>query len=196
MNTTSLHIFTHRLRCLEALQSIGLDVLGGLERLHTLIQNSKGQHGIRTNALFIRDDVKASRYVELGMKLSATTLIHETPLALEEAAKYYTNIVSLVTPANAKPSTIEKLEKLIADQKNSTLAWELKREIFRLEAKERYREALVDLAVEERVSIRRKPEIPNMANCFVAWWDAEEEKGYLLARSVFRKVKIKYEVRY
>ncbi|KAF2660289.1 hypothetical protein K491DRAFT_77363 [Lophiostoma macrostomum CBS 122681] len=111
----------------RTLREHGVDIRGGLAALLRLDQQAyKEKTGFPTSALIIMDPEKASKVINLGVKLDSPVPTH--PKSLEEAATMYGRIVALV----GDDKTIKEVEKDISETKNEHKLWALKREKFRL----------------------------------------------------------------
>jgi hypothetical protein len=149
--------FFHREKTIEALQHIGLDFRGGLVRLHRLRNNiiyaKLPCAGFPMQALIVTDPEKARRYINIGVEVNATTLMHQNPTTLEEAVNAYSLILSLTSPNNESPRTVKGISEEISEATDTDLIWELKREKFILDVRDRYREVVADMVMEEKVCL-------------------------------------------
>ena len=149
--------FLHREKTIEALQHIGLDFRGGLVRLHSLRKNIVYAKlpcaGCPTQALTVTNPEKARRYINIGVEVNATTLMHQNPTTLEEAVNAYSLILSLTSPNNESLRRVKEIDKDISETTDMELIWELKREKFILDVRDRYREVVTDMVMEEKVCL-------------------------------------------
>lgn len=141
-------VYFRRKMWLGSLQHVGLDVRGGLGRFSKLMDEhyDKGTL-LPTTSIIVVDAEKASKYFDIGMQVSATP---SYPQTLQEAAERYAQIAKLVEDANGTTPTVKELDKKIEEATDANVIWELKREKFRVQIKEKYKEMLLDMAVEER----------------------------------------------
>ena len=147
--------FLFREKTIEALQHVSLDIRGGILQLHRLrksIVNEKAVGaGCPTHALIVTNSEKARKYINIGVEVNATTLMHQNPTTLEEAVNNYSLILSLTSPNNESPRTAKEIDKDISETTDTDEIWELKREKFILDVRDRYREVMMDMVMEEKV---------------------------------------------
>ncbi|KAF2114017.1 hypothetical protein BDV96DRAFT_647504 [Lophiotrema nucula] len=143
---TKLHfnVFFQRKIMLQSLQAVGLDVRGGLVRLIQLRSKHFRDGYFPTNAITVTNPEKARKYINIGIQLPSSTPDH--PKSLKEASDLYSQISTLV---GMNSPTMKDLDKRIEESKDENEKWELKRERFRVQTKERYEKALLDVAREE-----------------------------------------------
>ncbi|KAF2251653.1 hypothetical protein BU26DRAFT_561466 [Trematosphaeria pertusa] len=142
---------------LAALQYIGLDVHGGLERLVRVKLNcEEKKKAFPMTCIAVVDPGKARRYVNIGVHLGPDSPLRKPPATLEHAVRNYTKISDLVDPFNRVPGNAddrkmdEMIERSIGMGQRSHLNWEFERMKFRLQVRKEYREVLIDQAVKER----------------------------------------------
>jgi hypothetical protein len=157
LHTMTRTQFVHREKTIEALQHIGFDFRGGLVRLHKMRENiiyaKLPCAGFPTQALIVTNPEKARRYINIGVEVNATTLMQQNPTTLEEAVNAYSLILSLTSPNNESPRTVKEIDKEISEDTDTDLIWELKREKFILDVRDRYREVVADMVMEEKVCL-------------------------------------------
>ncbi|KAF2019820.1 hypothetical protein BU24DRAFT_459449 [Aaosphaeria arxii CBS 175.79] len=124
----------------EDLNLIGLDMHGGL-----LSRVEKGDSLDMTDILVL-DPQKASKFFNIGIKLPSEN--PEYPKSLCEAATMFADLSRLIKPK----MTMKEYEAAIEECKDSNEKWELERKKFRLKILDRYRKALIELAIEEQLS--------------------------------------------
>lgn len=85
--------------------------------------------------------------------------MHRNPSTLEEAVQDYAQILALTNPPNESLRTTKEIDAemdkaeglgLFEYGLDEDLIWELKREKFILQVRDRYREVMADMVMEER----------------------------------------------
>lgn len=136
--------------CLISLNRVGLDVRGGLERLANLkLDAEANKKGFPTTAIVILDAQEAQKYIKLGVNIASDVLFQGDAKNLEEASERYSRISKLVDGKDGPSATIKELDEKIQSTTDADLLWEYKREKFRLQTKQKYKEALLKMALEE-----------------------------------------------
>jgi hypothetical protein len=79
--------------------------------------------------------------------------MHQNPTTLEEAVNAYSLILSPTSPNNESPRTVKEIDKEISEATDTDLIWELNREKFILDVRDRYREVVADMVMEEKVCL-------------------------------------------
>ncbi|KAF1840177.1 uncharacterized protein K460DRAFT_399180 [Cucurbitaria berberidis CBS 394.84] len=136
----SLASYIHYKHMLEALRYVGLDYRSSLIGFIAACVRFKRLY---TQGMLVQDAEKARKYVNIGVHIG--TDISEHPNTLKEAAVAFAKVSTLVSDL----TDVETRESIIENCHNDKYRWALKREIFWIQTKERYRQALLDLAREE-----------------------------------------------
>ncbi|KAF1951317.1 hypothetical protein CC80DRAFT_553439 [Byssothecium circinans] len=147
-------MFVHFTHALHALQQIGLDVHGGLERLVGIrLQSALSGKGFPMTSILVVDPFKARTYVDIGIDLDSNQLFQKADPTLSDAAKSYVTCVKLIGDDDGShASDQEALRKFEADLgigRFADLKWEFERERFRLQTRKKYKDALIAKALEE-----------------------------------------------
>jgi hypothetical protein len=140
----------------KSLLYIGLDLHGGRERLVSIMLNcDRPKMRFPTTSSLVLVPVKASKYFNVGVQVKMD-LYHGVPRTLDEAIIAYTAIKDLVPDDTTGKKDGMIIESDIAEQlgsgKFSDLLWEFERGKFRLKTRKRFKNAMIDKAIEERVS--------------------------------------------
>tara|TARA_R110002003_G_scaffold37_13_gene2208 strand:+ start:15332 stop:16054 length:723 start_codon:yes stop_codon:yes gene_type:complete len=144
MKGSDIACFVLRHKSYEALKFLGLDIHGGVEKLHTCRQAcTKYKVGFPMSAITVTNAEKARKYVNLGVHIG--TDIPEHPSTLDEAIDACAKVSSLV----GKSAPLGRASKQIESSQEVCPVWELRREEFRVKTRERYRQTVLDLAREE-----------------------------------------------
>jgi hypothetical protein len=147
-----LSVFFHREQCLQAFRHIGLDICGGIATIDRVRHYSNT--GFNTTSILVTDADKARRYVNIGVHVDAMSLMHEKPKTLEEAVKNYALLLELTKEKFRTPKKIDQeIEDLLpfGCTERDEIVWELRREKFILKVRDRYREVVAEMAMEEMV---------------------------------------------
>jgi hypothetical protein len=107
--------------------------------------------GCPARAFIVTTPEKVRKYINIGIEVNATTLMHQNPTTIEEAVNNYSLILSLTSPNNESPRTAKEIDKDISETTDTDKIWELKREKFILDVRDRYREVMMDMVMEEKV---------------------------------------------
>ena len=139
-------------RCLQALRDHGLDFKGGLHRLLEADQIAYEEVShLSLLSILVIDPDKAKKVVDLGLKLN--TAVPKYPTSLEEASTMYAKLDRLVNNSY----TVKEIDKKIDKEENEYEIWEWRREKFRIQTRDRYREMLINLAREDWLDDQVRP---------------------------------------
>jgi hypothetical protein len=145
---------------LSTLQYIGLDIHGGLERLVSLMRECMSTPGTRklpASSILVIDATIAEQWFDLGHHIENPKLLQDGPQTFNEAFDLYAKAKTLIPNETRSGKSDKAAEADIAANlgsgKFSHLLWEFEREKFRLHVRRKLRDAMIDKAMEERVSI-------------------------------------------
>ncbi|KAF2868090.1 hypothetical protein BDV95DRAFT_580235 [Massariosphaeria phaeospora] len=153
----SLGTYYYRKRTLEALQHIGLNIHGGMQKIHGLreVIRKTRKRGFSMSSVVVVDAEKARKYVDLGVRLDATTLLHDEATSLEQAVRNYAVILELMAPGDdnngISDGDHETTVKKPGGETHDDFMWEQGCETFRRATKLRYRQVIEDVVLEEKV---------------------------------------------
>lgn len=139
-----------RHKSLQALQKIGLDYRGGVKKfMFAPLEKTNGELKLPTAGLLVTDADKAAKYIDLGTRFSPFDL--QKAKSLDEAAKRFSDISTIVNPQWDVPAALETLGVDLERTTDEDEKWMLKREIFRLHVLVQHEEWLLDLANETQL---------------------------------------------
>ena len=130
---------------LEVLHWIGLSFHGGLNALLETqrVSESAGNFRFPTVGIIVCDPERASKYVDIGIRVDAGLDI-EVPRDMAEAAQRYFEIAALVDDQDGPPTHCEELLESVAACTAEQEKWCLRRELFRHTVKAKYEDILID----------------------------------------------------
>lgn len=134
--------FLHINCSLEVIREIGLDVHGELSDFLSVDPSETVPPALSIKVI---NPQEARKYINIGVHLG--TDIPRIPSTLEEAAAAFGKLSALITSTRS----VVEIEAKIAETHDGYTIWTLEREKFRVETRERYREVLIDMAMEEKV---------------------------------------------
>jgi hypothetical protein len=140
------------------LQHIGLDIRGGVLRLENIMYGCVCKKTMfPTTSILVIDAAIAEQWLDLGYHIEDPKLLQQGPQTLGEAAKLYAKCDELIPDLTANATGPKVTEAMIADQlgsgKFSDLLWDFEREKFRLHVRRKLRDAMINKAIGERVSV-------------------------------------------
>jgi hypothetical protein len=150
--------FFYMQECMKTLHVIGLDVRGGLFGFCKIWARNTAHTAWPMAFIIVKDPDTARKYVNIGITLGCATPSY--PSTLKEAAEKYAQICNLIEDEDGNTATIKDLDKQIEEATDEAIIWELKREKFRVQMKEKYHDILIDMALEDKVRIRTSRLIP------------------------------------
>lgn len=150
-------------RRLLSLQHVGLDFRGGLEGLYEVYQEDRSSswyyslEPFPTSSILVIDPQAAKKYFQIGVHLnqvSASLSNYPARDLLDQVTKIYSMIKELVQGhSQQKMPTDAELDASISATTLENLVWEYKREKFRLATVKKYRDIMIQKAVEENVRL-------------------------------------------
>ncbi|PSN60070.1 hypothetical protein BS50DRAFT_681892 [Corynespora cassiicola Philippines] len=135
-----------------ALHHCGMGVNGGFKRFCELHQERGFMSHKIMAALIIKDDIRASNYIEFETVDLST--LPDYPNTFFEIAKEYTRIAKRYLDNEGTPAAMEDVDHRIshtvsAEKASQDKLWELRREKNLLEIRDKYQELLVDGSLKE-----------------------------------------------
>jgi hypothetical protein len=121
--------------------------------------------GCPAQAFIVTNPEKARKYINIGIEVNTTTLMHQNPTTIEEAVNNYSLILSLTSPNNESPRTVKEIDKDISETTDTDKIWELKREKFILDVRDRYREVMMDMVMEKVWFLLSLTYVPILTHC-------------------------------
>jgi hypothetical protein len=150
-------------RRLLSLHHVGLDFRGGLEGLYEVYPEDRSSswyyslEPFPTASILVIDPQAAKKYFQIGVHLnqvSASLSNYPARDLLDQATKIYSMIKELVEGHSEQNMPTEaELDASISATTHENLVWEYKREKFRLATVKKYRDIMIQKAVEENVSL-------------------------------------------
>jgi len=136
------HWYYIRLEFFFALHCIGLDYHGGPDALLDT-KHVGAKKRFPTVGIIVCDPERASKYVDIGIRVDASLDI-EVPKNMAEAAQRYLEMAALVDDQDGPATSCEELLESISACTDEHEKWCLRRELFRHRVKEKYEDLLIE----------------------------------------------------